>query len=120
MTTNLCKIRFKVIYETSSANQTIKVVGNIKELGDWNINKAIPFIKSEIEKNVWNSHEILVNKSALSNEKISPNANNYFRNKPSAKEFEFGKNSISYGNKFKGSVETKSINASEVNLFSSQ
>lgn len=57
-------IRFKAIYQTKE-NQSIKVLGNIKELGRWDISKGVNLRKSKIDNNIWLSDEILVNKSQL-------------------------------------------------------
>lgn len=81
MTSHLCNIRFKVIYETSKPNQIVKVVGNIKELGNWDIEKAIPLYLSKVEKNVWTSSEILINKNNFLpqyNNNTSPNEEDTF------------------------------------------
>lgn len=60
----LC-LRFKVIYETTKVDQDIRVVGNIKELGNWSPLKAVPLSCSQIERNVWSSAEVVINKIKL-------------------------------------------------------
>ena len=48
----LCQITFRIEVDTSP-DETVKLVGNIKELGNWNIDEGLQLITSEADYPFW-------------------------------------------------------------------